>query len=119
MKAEAEWEGNKLGAGPPPIKTESGWLLIYHGVDNSKGYRAGAALLDLEESWNVLARTQEHILEPIEDFEKNGDVPNVVFPEGMVVVDKSLIVFYGAADKVCCAASVDLDEFIEDLLSEK
>ena len=119
MKAETEWEGNKLGAGPPPIKTESGWLLIYHGVDSNKVYRAGAALLDLKEPWNVLARTREPILEPIEDFEKNGDVPNVVFPEGMVVVDKSLIVFYGAADKVCCAASVNLDEFIGDLLSEK
>ena len=118
MKAEAEWEGNKLGAGPPPIKTESGWLLIYHGVDTKNIYRAGAALLDLEKPWNVLARTREPIFEPIEDYEINGDVPNVVFPEGMVVVDKSLIVFYGAADKVCCAASANLDEFIEELLSE-
>ena len=118
MKAEAEWEGNKLGAGPPPIRTESGWLLIYHGVDNNKVYRAGAALLDLEEPWNVLARTREPILEPEEKWELEGDFPNVVFPEGMVVVDNSLIVFYGAADKVCCAASVNLDEFIKDLLSE-
>ena len=118
MRAEAEWEGNKLGAGPPPIKTESGWLLIYHGVDNNNVYRGGAALLDLKEPWNVLARTREPILEPEEKWELEGDVPNVVFPEGMVVVDKSLIVFYGAADKVCCAASVNLDEFIEDLLSE-
>ncbi|MCH7955888.1 MAG: glycosidase, partial [Candidatus Marinimicrobia bacterium] len=118
MKAEAEWEGNKLGAGPPPLKTEAGWLLIYHGVDNNKVYRAGAALLDLEEPWKVLARTREPILEPEEKWELEGDVPNVVFPEGMVVVDKSLIVFYGAADKVCCAASVNLDEFVEDLLSE-
>ena len=118
MKAEAEWEGNKLGAGPPPLKTEAGWLLIYHGVDNNKVYRAGAALLDLEEPWKVLARTREPILEPEEKWELEGDVPNVVFPEGMVVVDKSLIVFYGAADKVCCVASVNLDEFVEDLLSE-
>lgn len=118
MKAEAEWEGNKLGAGPPPIKTESGWLLIYHGVDNNNIYRAGAALLDLEEPWNVLARTRDPILEPEEKWELDGDVPNVVFPEGMVVVDNSLIVFYGAADKVCSAASVNLDEFIENLLSE-
>ncbi|TFB11202.1 glycosidase [Candidatus Marinimicrobia bacterium MT.SAG.2] len=119
MKAEAEWEGNKLGAGPPPIRTESGWLLIYHGVDDSKVYRAGAALLDLEEPWNVIARTGESVFEPVEDYEKYGDVPNVVFPEGMVVVDETLIVFYGAADKVCCAASVNLDEFIKDLLSER
>ena len=118
MKAEAEWEGNKLGAGPPPLKTEAGWLLIYHGVDNNKVYRAGAALLDLEEPWKVLARTREPILEPEEKWELEGDVPNVVFPEGMVVVEKSLIVFYGAADKVCCVASVNLDEFVEDLLSE-
>lgn len=56
------------------------------------------------------------ILEPEEDYELEGDVPNVVFPAGIVVIDNKLIVFYGGADKVCCAASVDLDEFIDDLL---
>ena len=119
MEAEADWEGNKIGAGPPPIKTDNGWLLIYHGVDKNSVYRAGAALLDLQEPWKVLARTPNPILEPEEDFERNGDVPDVVFPEGVVRIDNSLIIFYGAADKVCCAALVDVDKFTSDLLKKR
>ena len=117
MKAETDWEGNKVGAGPPPVKTDNGWLLFYHGVDKDSVYRAGAALLDLNEPWKVIARTPDPILEPEEEFERIGDVPNVVFPEGVVRIDNSLIIFYGAADKVCCAAFVDVDEFTSDLLN--
>ena len=116
MKAEADWEGHKVGAGPPPIKTDNGWLLFYHGVDKHSVYRAGAVLLDLKEPWKVVARTPNPILEPEEEFERVGDVPNVVFPEGVVRIEKSLIIFYGAADKVCCAAHVDVDKFTSDLL---
>ena len=118
MKAEADWEGMKLGAGPPPIKTDAGWLFIYHGVDQNSVYRAGAALLDLKDPGKVLCRTPEPILVPEEDYETDGDVPNVVFPEGIVRLDDSLIIFYGAADKVCCAARIGLDEFINDLLAK-
>ena len=116
MEADADWEGHKVGAGPPPIKMDNGWLLFYHGVDKNSVYRAEAVLLDLKEPWHVLARTHDLILEPEEDFEKVGDVPNVVFPEGVVRIDNSLIIFYGAADKVCCAAIVDTDKFTSDLL---
>lgn len=115
MGPEQPWEGKKIGAGPPPIKTEEGWLLIYHGVDPDHVYRAGAALLDSEEPWRVIARTPEPIFGPEEEYERQGDVPNVVFPEGVVVIGEELLVFYGAADKVCCAASVGLDELIEYL----
>ena len=113
MEPEQPWEGKKIGAGPPPIKTERGWLLIYHGVDPDHVYRAGAALLDLEEPWKVIARTPEPILEPEEEYEREGDVPNVVFPEGTAVVGDQFFVFYGAADKVCCVASARLDELID------
>jgi predicted GH43/DUF377 family glycosyl hydrolase len=113
---EQPWEAKKIGAGPPPIKTEAGWLLVYHGVNPDHVYRGGAALLDLEEPWKVIARTEEPILEPEEDYEVEGDVPNVVFPEGAVVIGDELLVFYGAADKVCCVASAPLDEFITSLL---
>lgn len=116
MGPEQPWERNKIGAGPPPIKTEEGWLLLYHGVDPDHVYRAGAALLDLEEPWKVIARTPEPILEPEEEYEVEGDVPNVVFPGGMVVIGDELLVFYGAADKVCCVASARLGEFIAHLL---
>ncbi len=118
MEPEQPWEGKKIGAGPPPIRTGAGWLLIYHGVDENSVYRAGAALLDLEEPWRVIARTPQPILEPEEEYEREGDVPNVVFPEGAVVVGDELIVFYGAADKVCCVASVRLDKLIDYLLEE-
>ncbi len=117
MQAEAEWEGEKLGAGPPPIKTDAGWLLIYHGVDKNSVYRAGVALLDLKEPWLVIARSPRPILEPEENYEKFGDVPNVVFPEGIVRMDDELMIFYGAADKICCAAKVGLNELVACLVA--
>ena len=116
MKPEEEWESRKIGAGPPPIETEKGWLLIYHGVDENEVYRAGVALLDLKQPWKVVARLSEPILEPEEDYEKYGDVPNVVFPEGAVVIGDELVIFYGAADKVCCAASINIDDLLNELL---
>ncbi len=115
MRPEQPWEAKKIGAGPPPIRIEAGWLLIYHGVDWDHVYRAGAALLDLEEPWRVIARTEEPILEPEEPYEVEGDVPNVVFPEGVVVVGDELWVFYGGADKVCCAAHVSVKDLLDHL----
>ena len=112
------WEVRKVGIGPPPIKTERGWLVIYHGVDIGRVYRAGAILLDLDKPTKVLARTSEPILEPETTFEKHGVVPNVVFPDGAVVRDKQLIVYYGGADLVCCVASVPIDEFLDELEDE-
>jgi predicted GH43/DUF377 family glycosyl hydrolase len=106
----------KVGAGPPPIKTKQGWLLIYHGVDNNHVYRAGAALLDLKDPGKVLGRTTQPILEPKEPYEKNGDVSNVVFPTGACVIDAKLFVYYGAADKVCCIATTDLENLVDYIL---
>ena len=99
----------------PPIQTDIGWLVIYHGVDSNTVYRAGAALLDLEDPRRVIARTQEPILEPEENFERNGTVPNVVFPEGAVVTNDELKVFYGGADRVCCVASIPIKLLLEAL----
>lgn len=64
-------------------------------------------------------RTTEPIMEPEERYEREGDVPNVVFPEGVEVIGDELLVFYGAADKVCCAASVHLEELISDLIDNR
>ena len=110
-----KWEQQKVGIGPPPIQTDIGWLVIYHGVDSNTVYRAGAALLDLEDPRRVIARTQEPILEPEEYFERNGTVPNVVFPEGAVVTNDELKVFYGGADRVCCVASIPIKLLLEAL----
>jgi len=119
MESREEWESYKVGAGAPPVWTERGWLLIYHGVDKGRVYRAGAALLDLEEPWKVIARTTEPILEPEEEYERIGDMPNVVFPEGAVVIGEELLVFYGGADKVCCVASVPLNKLLDNLLAQR
>lgn len=116
MEPKEDWESLKIGVGAPPLKTEKGWLLIYHGVDASRKYSAGAALLDLQEPWKVIARTQEPFMVPQEEYEINGDVPNVIFPEAAIVIRDELIIFYGGADKVCCAVKVNLNSFLETLL---
>jgi len=117
MAPEEPWESYKIGPGAPPIETEEGWLLIYHGVDGERIYRAGAALLDLEEPWRVIARAKEPILVPEASYELEGDMPRVVFPEGAVVLREELLVFYGAADKVCCVASVPMRKLLGWLLA--
>jgi len=119
MKPEQKWESRKIGAGPPPIKTREGWLLIYHGVDENSVYRAGAALLDLNSPSKIKSRSPYPILEPEKKYEKIGDVSNVVFPEGAVVIDDELFVYYGGADKVCCVATANLDELLDYLLTFK
>jgi predicted GH43/DUF377 family glycosyl hydrolase len=117
MKPLFDWEKKKIGMGPPPIRTEDGWLIIYHGVSPDSVYRAGAVLLDLENPRRVIARLPEPILEPEEHFEKTGVVPNVVFPTGAVVTKDRLKVFYGGADRVCCLAEVSMKLLTEDLLA--
>ncbi|MFZ0511275.1 MAG: hypothetical protein WAM14_06690 [Candidatus Nitrosopolaris sp.] len=118
MKPERDWEELKIGSGPPPIKTKHGWLLIYHGVGKDLVYRAGAALLDLNNPVKVIARTKEPVLQPEEPYERIGDVNNVVFPTGACVIDDKLHVYYGGADKVCCLAVVELDALLKYILNE-
>ncbi len=116
MRPRFSWEASKIGAGPPPVKTDEGWLLIYHGVDSHHVYRAGAALLDLENPRRVIARLPDPILEPEAPYEREGDIPNVVFPTGAIVRAGALHVYYGAADKVCGLATMPLDDLVADLL---
>src|ERR671918_890053 len=120
LKPEEDWEELKIGAGPPPIKTRIGWLVIYHGVSREKVYRAGAAILDLHDPSKIIGRTKTPILEPKEPYEKFGDVNNVVFPTGACVVDNDkLFVYYGAADKVCCLATADLNYLLDHILKSE
>ena len=117
LKPEEDWEELKVGAGPPPIKTTTGWLVIYHGVSRDKVYRAGAALLDLHDPSKIIGRTKTPILEPQEPYEKFGDINNVVFPTGACVVDNDrLFVYYGGADRVCCLATADLNYLLDQIL---
>ncbi len=110
-----EWEGKKIGGGTPPIRTDRGWLTLYHGVCRDHIYRAGALLLDLEDPRMIIGRSPEPILEPEEDYELRGMFPNVVFPTGNVVIDGTLFVYYGCADKVIGAATVPLEAFVDYL----
>jgi predicted GH43/DUF377 family glycosyl hydrolase len=119
MRPEEWWEKRKIGIGPPPIKTSEGWLIIYHGVDDSYVYRAGAALTDLDDPQKVVARSRTPLLEPEEPYEKHGFVPDVVFPQAAMVFEGDLYVFYGAADTVTCAATVRLEELLRWLISQR
>ena len=111
------WDDTKIGAGPPPLETSEGWLLIYHGIKttcNGYVYRVGGALLDLEEPWKVLYRSDSYLMGPEELYECVGDTPNVVFPCGMLVDSATgrLAIYYGAADTCMCLAFADVDGMI-------
>jgi len=114
-----------IGAGPPPIKTKQGWLLIYHGIamHYQPIYQAGVALLDLHEPWKVISRGRYNILEPRELWEMVGQVPNVVFPTACIVDDADkngfanpsspAQLYYGAADTHIGLATTTIQELID------
>lgn len=118
MRPAGGWESTKIGAGPIPIETDEGWLLIYHGVLTSCNgfvYSAGVALLDLEEPWKVIRRGRCYILNPREPYECVGDVPNVTFPCAALCDAPTgrLAIYYGAADTVTALAFAYVDELLE------
>lgn len=117
-KPEQKWESKKIGASCPPIKTEQGWLLIYHGVDKEDGvYRVGAMLLDLDDPTKITARTREPLMEPEFDYELNGFYKGCVFPTAAVKFEEKLYIYYGASDKYCCLATCNFNELIEYLVN--
>ena len=112
------WQSTKIGPGPCPIKTDEGWLLFYHGVLNTCNgfvYRMGTAILDLEEPWKVKYRSKFYVLSPDKDYERNGDVPNVVFPCAALADAETgrIAVYYGCADTVTGLAFTTVDEIVE------
>jgi beta-1,4-mannooligosaccharide/beta-1,4-mannosyl-N-acetylglucosamine phosphorylase len=118
MTPTERWQATKIGAGPFPIETEEGWLLIYHGVItkcNGFIYSFGAAILDLEQPWKVTYRTRPYLMCPEAEYERVGNVPNVVFPCAALVDGDTgrLTVYYGAADTYVCVAHADLQEVID------
>jgi len=109
MSPVEEWEKVKIGSGPPPIEVGEGWLLIYHGVDEKFTYRLGLAFIDKEDPTKV-SKLRTPILEPTEEYEEK-----IVFSCGAVVLDGKLVVYYGAADRVICAAVAELSELLSQL----
>jgi len=115
------WDAHRIGASVPPIKTDKGWLEIYHGFKMTACgpiYRMGTVLMDLQNPAKVIARRDEAILSPREKYERVGDVNNVVFAcGGIVEPDKQLKIYYGGADTSLCIATVDLDKLIGETCS--
>ncbi|MBU1076725.1 MAG: glycoside hydrolase family 130 protein [Spirochaetes bacterium] len=118
MGPTSGWQHTKIGAGPVPIETREGWLLIYHGVltsCNGYVYSMGSALLDIDEPWKVLFRTEPYILSPHELYECVGDVPNVTFPCATLADAPTgrIAIYYGGADTVTALAFTQVDELID------
>jgi predicted GH43/DUF377 family glycosyl hydrolase len=107
------WDAVKIGANGPPLKTDWGWLFLYHGFAEDKVYKLGVALLDLEDPAVVLKRQWEPVLEPEEEWERYGDTPNVVFSCGQVMTEDALYVYYGGADTVIGLATCSRAEVME------
>ncbi|MFD0672571.1 glycoside hydrolase family 130 protein [Cohnella sp. GCM10027633] len=108
--SEQGWDSARMGGGAVPIRTDRGWLVLYHGADGNHRYCMGAALLDLENPAKVLARSRVPVLEPEADYEVNGFFGKVVFSCGAILMDKTVRMYYGAADEVMAVADISLDE---------
>lgn len=118
----AWWDAGKIGLGPPPLETDHGWLVMYHGVHATADgpiYRVGLALLDLEDPRVVLHRTAEWVFGPYAPYELAGDVGRVVFPCGWVLdaATRRLRMYYGAADSVIGMAWADLDDVLARVMA--
>lgn len=118
MKPESIWECTKIGAGPTPIETDEGWLCFYHGVITSCNgftYSMGAVILDKDDPTKVLHRADCYLLNPRENYECVGDVPNVVFPCSALCDAETgrIAIYYGAADTVIGLAFTTVDETVD------
>ena len=112
------WESTKIGAGPIPIETSEGWLCFYHGVLQSCNgfvYSFSACILDTDEPWKVKYRCADYLINPREQYECVGDVPNVTFPcAALCDADTGRIaIYYGCADTVVGLAFTTVDETVE------
>ena len=118
----AYWDASRIGLACQPIELPEGWLVFYHGVrttTSSQIYRIGMALLDLYEPWRVLRRSEEWVLGPKEYYERIGDVNDVTFVSGAVVMEEAnqLYLYYGAADDKVAVAMADMDQIREYIMS--
>jgi beta-1,2-mannobiose phosphorylase / 1,2-beta-oligomannan phosphorylase len=111
------WDSKKVGAGAPPMETKDGWLLIYQSVGHQdpSRYKIGAMMLDKNNPAKVLYRTHAPIIEPNESYENQGFKSGVVYPCGSVIMNDKLNIYYGGADTVVCAATCDLNTFLDEM----
>lgn len=107
---EGGWESGRIGSGVPPIYTPDGWLHIYHGADSNNRYCLGLMLTDLDRPWEILVKSGRPVLEPEEDYEKEGFFGGVVFACGCVQSESGMTVYYGAADDKIARAQLSVEE---------
>jgi predicted GH43/DUF377 family glycosyl hydrolase len=110
------WDANKIGLSPPPLLTDEGWLVLYHGVRYTIAggiYRLGLALLDVKDPRRVLLRADEWVFGPEKAYERQGDVADVVFPCGWVAEGDELRMYYGAADSSMALATARVSEVLD------
>ncbi|MBP2032524.1 putative GH43/DUF377 family glycosyl hydrolase [Clostridium algifaecis] len=112
---ERYWDSSKIGAGIPPIKTERGWLELYHGVDENEHYYMGALLLDINDPSKVISRSEKPILEPKENYETEGFFKNVVFPCGAVKKNDEIYIYYGISDNSVALAMTKTEDILRNL----
>jgi len=116
------WEHHKIGSSSNPIKTDEGWLMLYHGVREltyGAMYKLGVVLLDLEKPWLVKGKTSEPIIVPDYDFERVGDVGNVVFSNGWIEEpDGEIKIYYSGADLNICLATTTKDYLVSICLEK-
>lgn len=113
--SEQGWDSARMGGGAVPLKTEQGWLALYHGADSKHRYCMGAVLLDLHDPGRVLARSSRPFLEPEADYEVNGFFGKVVFSCGALLEGNTVRMYYGAADEVMAMADIPLQDILDTL----
>lgn len=116
---KGSWDGGRMGGGAVPLRTERGWLTLYHGADTKHRYCMGAVLLDLEDPGKVLARSTRPFMEPEADYEVNGFFGGVVFSCGALLIGDTVRMYYGAADEVMAVADIQLNDIFDTLLYEE
>jgi predicted GH43/DUF377 family glycosyl hydrolase len=109
------WDSQKIGINGPPIQTDDGWVLFYHGISDEFQYLMGAVLLDRDDPTQIIGRTAMPLMEPELKWEKEGWINNVVFSCGQVVKDGEVYIYYGGADTVIGVATISLDELVDEL----
>ncbi len=108
-----KWDSVRIGAGASPVKTKDGWLVIFHGADNTSRYCLGGLLLDLHNPSKVIARSDVPFMEPVMEYEKTGFFGNVVFTNGHLVDGDTITLYYGASDEVICGAKLSVREILK------
>ncbi|MCF4101396.1 glycoside hydrolase family 130 protein [Gillisia sp. M10.2A] len=112
---EGKFDSKRLGAGAAPIRTDKGWLMIYHGATEKHRYCLGAILLDLQDPSKVLARSEEPIMEPTATYETTGFFGEVIFTNGHIVKGDEIMMYYGAADEFVGLATFSIKEILKTL----